>query len=94
MSSFGFTNTRQTSVYQSKSSKGRRAGQGPVTQDGQGEAGGHGLVQHLEEHLEEKASGRDLIAVYNYLIGRCRQDKLGLLWKAHSNRMRGNRHKL
>lgn len=90
VSSFGLTNTRQTSVYQSKSSKGHQAGQRAGTQDSQGEAGVAGLLQHLDE----KASRRDLTAVYSYLMGRHRQDKLRLLWKVYSNRMRGNRHKL
>lgn len=47
-----------------------------------------------KERLGEKASGRDLIAVYNYLIERYRQDERRLLWKVHNNRMRVNRQKL
>ena len=89
MSSFQFINTRQTSIYQNKSSKGHQGHQGARTQDSQEDTEGAELVQHLKE----KVSGRDLIAVYNYLIGRYRQDELRLLWKMHSNRTRGNRHK-
>ena len=37
---------------------------------------------------------RDLVAVYSYFRGGCREEKAGFFSEVHSDRSRGNRHKM
>lgn len=81
MFSFGLFSTRKIVTCWSKSSRFHQAGQG---------AGAHRAVSSVKKR---RLRG-DLIAVYSYLIGRHREDEARLLLETHSNRPRGNGHKL
>lgn len=42
----------------------------------------------------EKTQRRDLIAIYNYIVGECRGDAAGCLLERHADMIRGNKNML